>query len=291
MPVYRRSYRSYDGAPRRWFRYAIITEHELRILAKTRIFRLLILAALIHGVLRLLQVIAYDVVMQDPNNLLTPVLQQVQGIMVNEQMFFDFIRLQASLVFLIGLYAGSGMICNDFNNNLMEVYFSKPLRWWDYAAGKVLAIVAAGLLITAAPGILLVIAHNLLAPGRELFFASMGWIPSILAFSLVVVLPVALCIPACSALVRSRNLAAIFIIMLLIVNSTLAGVLVGVLQNRNWLILSFPAAINRTGQHFFHDRQLLFDLPWHWALGYTALVCAAGALILAIRIRRAEAAA
>jgi len=129
VPIYEQTYRHYEGEVKRRFRWVIVVEQELRVLVKTKVFLLLMMVALLHSILRLLQVVAYDVVIQDPNNPLTPLLRQVQGLVVNERMFFDFIRIQTPIVFIICLYAGSGMICSDFRNNLMEVYFSKPIRW------------------------------------------------------------------------------------------------------------------------------------------------------------------
>lgn len=291
MPIYEQTYRHYEGKMRRSFRWAIVMEQELRVLVKARPFLLLLLIAQLHCILRLLQVVAFDVVIQDPNNPLTPLLNQLQGIMVREEMFFDFLRIQTPLVFLITLYAGAGMICNDMNNNLMDVYFSKPIRWYDYVMGKVFSLAVVGLSITALPGIALVILHNLLAPSAKLLQESWTWPGSILIFSLVIVLPMAFTIPAASALLRSQNYAAIVIVMLPVACSAMAGVLAAVLQEHNYLIISFPMAVNRVGQYFFHDHHLLFNSDWKWSMLYVTAVCFVGLWIIIRKVRRAEVAA
>ncbi|HEX73400.1 MAG TPA: hypothetical protein ENN65_08815, partial [Candidatus Hydrogenedentes bacterium] len=245
MPIYQRSYRHFEGRTRQRFRWWIVIEQELRVLATARPFLILLLLALLHCILRLLQVVAYDVVIQDPNHPLTPILRQIQGLMVNEQMFFDFIRLQTPLIFILFLYAGSGMICNDFRYNLMEVYFSKPIRWYDYALGKFLALVLLGLSISAAPAIFLVVLHNMLLAKMEVLQQTWWWPLPILGFSLVVIVPAALAILASSALLPSQNFAAIAIFMILIANSTMAGAFAGLLQNRNYFIISVPMALHR----------------------------------------------
>ncbi len=107
MPIYKRSYRSYTGHTKQRFRWRIIVEQELRILIKSRIFILLMTLPLLHTLLRFLQILAYDVIMQDPNNPLTPILMNLQGVVVNRVMFFDFIRIQTPMLFLIILYAGA----------------------------------------------------------------------------------------------------------------------------------------------------------------------------------------
>lgn len=288
MPIYEQTYRHYEGRMRRHFRWAIVAEQELLVLARARVFLLLLLVALLHCILRLLQVVAYDVVIQDPNNPLTPLLNQLKTLMVSEQMFFDFLRIQTPLVFLICLYAGSGMVCNDFTNNLMEVYFSKPIRWYDYVIGKVLSLTIVGLSITALPAIFLVILHNLFMPSMKVLTETWFWPVSILLFSLVIVMPMALSIPAASALLRSQNYAAIVIVMLPVAGSAMAGVLAAVLQERNYLIISFPMAVNRVGQQFFHDRHLLFDADWKWSLLFVTATCLVCLWIVVHKVRRAE---
>ncbi len=293
MPIYEQTYRQYEGRIRGRFRWAIVVEQELRVLVKARPFLILMLLALLHCILRLLQVVAYDVIMQDPNNPMRAVLQHLQAVVVNERMFFDFIRLQTPIVFITCLYAGSGMICNDFRNNLMEVYFSKPLRWYDYAAGKIMSLTLIGLMLTAVPGVFLVFLHNMLLPGEgfEMLRETYWWPVSIMGFSLVVVLPCALGVLASSALMGGQNFAAVAVFMVVIANSAMGGLLAGLLQQRNYLLLSFPMAVNRVGQRLFHDHRLLFESHWAWSFSFVAGVCLLAAWIVFRKARRAEVAA
>lgn len=273
---------------RRHFRWAVVVEQEIKVLIKSRFFLVTMLFALIHTLLRLLQVVAFDIVMQDPNNPLTAPLQQIRLIAVDEFMFFTFIRAQGTVAFILCLHAGSGMICNDVNNNLMEIYFSKPLSWRDYALGKVATLVLIGLTITALPATLLAVLHNLLAPGMDTLRASYWWPASIIAYSFIIVLPCALGVLACSAIMRSQNNASVTIFMVLAANSAMGGLLAALLHNRDFLVLSFPMALNRVGQALFRDTQLLFTLRWEWSMLFVVLVCAGSAWIIATRVRRAE---
>ncbi len=288
MPIYRQTYRHYSGRMRRRFRWLVVVEQEVRVLVKSKIFLALVLLALVHFMLRVFQVVAYDVVMQDPNNPLTPVLIHIQGIVVNGRMFFDFIRLQGPLVLLVTLYAGAGMICNDFRHNLMEVYFSKPIRWYDYALGKSLTLIFLGLALTALPALFLLVQHNLLLPSWPLFRETIGWAWASVAFSLLLVAPCALAILASSALMQSQNYAAVAIIMLLVANSIMGGLLATLLREQNYLIASLPFAVNRVGQQLFGDSRLYFDLHWGWALLYVAVVVLGSAWIVFRRVRRTE---
>lgn len=288
MPIYLKSYRHYEGRPRHRFRWLVVVEQELKTLAKFRVFKVMMLVACLHIILRLLQIVAYDVLAQDPNNVLQVVFANLDIVTISAETFFSFLYLQTSVMFIILLYAGAGMICNDFRNNLMEIYFSKPLTWLDYSLGKLLTLVLLGLSITALPGVLLVGLHNLLLPGMATLQASWWWPLSIVAYSLAIVFPTALCILACSALLPSQNYAAITVFMALIANSSLGGLLAGMLRHRNYLGISFPLALRRIGETVFQDSRILFTLPWYWCLLYVLCVCLCALFIILHKIRRAE---
>jgi ABC-type transport system involved in multi-copper enzyme maturation permease subunit len=291
MPIYKRTYRRFDGRAVGRFRWLIMMKQELRVLADFKIFKALVLLASLHVLFRFLQVLAYDVIAQDPNNPLTPFLLQATALMVNERMFFDFIRIQTPLMFIMLLFAGSGMVCNDFRNNLMEVYFSKPLTWRDYLLGKCLALVTLGLSVTALPAVGLLLLHNLLMPGWDNLMDGLAWGAAALGFSLVIVVPSALAILASSALIRSQGFAAVAIFMLLLAESSIAAILAEMLRNRDYLVISFPMALNRIGQEFFGDTRLLFDLRWEWSMLYVTLFCLGCVAVVAAKVRRAEVAA
>lgn len=291
MPIYQRSYRRFEGRAVQRFRWMIMVRQELRILKGAKIFLALILLAMLHVLFRFLQVIAFDVIAQDPNNPLTPFLLQATAFMVNEQMFFDFIRLQTPLLFILMLYAGAGMICNDFKNNLMEVYFSKPLTWRDYVLGKSLALITLGLSITALPALVLLILHNLFLPSWENVSTSIEWAIASIAFSMIIVTPMVLGILAFSAMIRSQGYASIAIFMLLLAESTMAVILSELLRDRNYLIISFPMALNRLGQACFGDQRLLFDLRWEWSMLYVVAASLIFLALIAHKVRRAEVAA
>ncbi|HOH41467.1 MAG TPA: hypothetical protein PLZ53_00020 [Candidatus Hydrogenedentes bacterium] len=288
MPIFTQSYRSFEGKPQRHFRWLIVVEQEFKTLTKFKIFKVLYLLAYIHVLIRLLQVVAFDIIAQDPNNPLQALFANLDVAEIRGVTFFSFLYLQTPMVFILTLYAGAGMICNDLRNNLMEVYFSKPLTWRDYAFGKIASLFLLGLSITALPGICLVILHNLLLPGMSTLAASWWWPLAILAYSTALVLPAVFSILAASALMPSQNYAAIIVFMVLIANTSFAGILSGLLRMRNLLALSFPMSVRRLGELLFDEKRILFTTSWQWCLGYVAVVCAIALLIIVIKIRRQE---
>jgi ABC-type transport system involved in multi-copper enzyme maturation permease subunit len=249
------------------------------------------LVAQLHTLLRLLQIVAFDVIMQDPNNVLTPLLSQVQAIVVNQRTFYDYVQLQAPMVLLLCLYAGSGMICNDARNNLLDVYFSKPISWWDYVVGKVTALIFLGFSITGLPAIALVLMHNILRPSVELLNESWWWPGALTVFSLLIVVPCALSILACSSLLRSQGFAAITVFMTIITVSALGGLLANLLRDRDYILLSFPATIYRLGTELFDVPKVRFETGWEISLAYVVGVSVLSFVVVALKVRRSEVAA
>ncbi|MFP4500426.1 MAG: ABC transporter permease subunit [Candidatus Hydrogenedentota bacterium] len=288
MPIYRQSYREYEGEVRRHFRWWTVLEQEWRILVSAKPFRYLTLLALVHALLRLFQVIAYDTVRQDATSALSVAIRTVEDFAVNESLFYDFIRIQAPLAFLLMLYAGAGMICNDFRNNLNEVYFAKPITWRDYLFGKLGVLLCVGLLVTAVPAVVLVAAHNLLLADVAVLAETWWWAPASVAFSLVIVVPAALTILAVSAIVKSQRFAAVAVFMLVIAASAMGGIFAQMLRDPRFVILSPPMAMNRVGIALFGVRQWTYRLDWAPCLALLGVWCVLALVLLAWRIRRAE---
>ena len=293
MPIYEQTYRRFEGRSLHRFRWMVIVEQEIRLLIKQKVFMVLAFSALMVSILFFAVVILNDVIKQNPQKyqMIAMALSQATMVQVNAKLFYNFLLMQTPIVFLSCLYAGSGMICNDFRNNHMEVYFSKPISWVDYALGKILTLVFIGLAYMALPAILLTLIHNLMLPGKETFLESWWWPFAILGFTLTITLPCALGVLASSALLKSQNYAAIAIFMILIADSGMAGLLAETLRKSNYLVLSFPVAINRVGEQFFKVPRPTFDLPWGWSMLFVVLVCLLSTWIIAGRVRRAEIAA
>jgi len=233
VPIYDQSYRSYTGTVRLRFRWLTIVKQELKVLFRQRPFVYLLILAMLHFFLRVFQVIAVDIIMQNPNNPIAMALRGLPGLRIDARMFFDFVRIQAPLVFIISLFAGAGMISDDFRNNLTEIYFSKPLTWRDYVLGKTMTLVVIGLALTAAPGIFIVVLHNLLAPSLRTI-RDTYWLPgSIGLFSTVIVIPCALGILASSSLFKSQRYAGIAVFMILFADNVVAVLLAELLHKRN----------------------------------------------------------
>jgi len=291
MPIYRQTYRSFEGATPGRFRWLTVVQQELRVLNRNRVFLGLVILGYFHVFFRVLQVMAADMIMADPHNPLTAHLRQVAILSVDKRMIFDFLRLQGPMVFLTSIYVGAGLICEDSRNNLMEVYFSKPLRWLDYVAGKIVAVVLVGLVFTAAPALLLTGLHVFLVPEWDVLRTVYWWPLSIVAFSLLLAVPCALGVLASSALSGTRRFASIAVFIVLFTNLVIGRSLPLLMQERAYAIVAFPLALNRLGEALFARPRALFDLSLEWSTVYVAVVCLVMLWIVCRKVRREEVAA
>ena len=288
MPIYTQTYRTFDGEAPGRFRWLVVAKQELRILMGQRAFLFIGVAAYLHVCLRLLQLIVVDMMANSGGSMLLNEMRNLSAMNVDAEMFFTFLRLQMGVVFLGCIYAGSGAICDDFNNNLMEVYFSKPLNWRDYVLGKFSVLLAVGLAFTGIPGVLLVVLHNLFVPGWATVQETYWWALSIVAFSLVLVVPCVLGVLASSALFASRRFASIAVFMVVIGNLVVGKMLSEMLHKAEVAVVAFPLAVNRIGESLFRQRRMAFGFPVHWAWIYVGAVCVVGLLILCRKVRHAE---
>ena len=286
MPIYHQTYRSFDGTVRASGRWWAIVKHEFRVLAKSRPFLLMFLMGYPQVLLRVLQIVAVDTLASNKNNQITQMVQSVMSLKITEGMFFDFIRLQAPIVFLATILAGAGMICDDLRHNLMDIYFSKAITWRDYVVGKAMTLIIIGMIFTAAPAIFLLLLHNLLAPSMQTI-RDTYWLPvPILAFSTLLVVPCALGVLASSALFSSERYAAIGVFMVLF-----ADLIIGQGLNRanpGLVVLAFPLALNRIGEQLFSVRRPMVPISWEWSIVFTVIVCLAAFWAICRKVKRAE---
>jgi ABC-type transport system involved in multi-copper enzyme maturation permease subunit len=290
MPIYDQSYRSYEGTLRRRGRWAVMVGQELRILFSRRMFIFLVVLGNIHLFLRVLQIYVLDVLSQRADS---PLASNFSGLAFDQTgawVYFDFLRMQSPLVFLTLIYAGSGLICNDFRNNLTEIYFSKPINWRDYAAGKIMSLIAIGMGLSALPALLMGLLHIVFSPTWPAIKETATLAPAVIAFALILVGSMALVILACSCLVNSAKFTGASVFLLTLTNIAFGAMLAGMLQERNYLVLAYPVSLNNVGEFLFQEHRYRnpINVWWGWSAGYIAAVCAMALTVICVKARRAE---
>jgi len=289
MPIYSQTYESYAGTYPSRFRWWASTSQELRVLFSRKLFIFLILLGNFHLFLRILLLYLLDVIAQNP----VGAFENIRDLPFEETgawVYFDFLRMQSPLIFLTLIYAGSGMICNDFRNNLMEVYFSKPFNWMDYVLGKFMALVAIGMGLLALPALVMATAHVLFKPEMSSLTESLRLSIPIVEFSFMIVATTAVGVLASSSLVNSSRFAAVAIFMVLVVNSTLSVVISVLMQEENYLALALPVTANNVGEYLFQEHR--YENPvnvwWGWSAMFIGVVFLIGLAIVCRKARRAE---
>jgi hypothetical protein len=180
------------------------------------------------------------------------------------------------------------MFAGDLKGNLTEVFFARPITWRDYLHGKIAALMALGLSLSAMPCLTLLVCHNLMAAKMSVFYSTL-WMPiPIIGFSLVACMAASLGILACSAWVPSSRYSGIVFFMMFLGMYALGNMLPELTVNRDFQVLSVPLAVIRIGQGMFDIKRMIYDLPVHWSVLTVSLFVVACYWMAAMRIRRAE---
>lgn len=293
MPIYEQTYRSYDGELRRHFRWWTIVRQEWRILRKSRLFWVLSIPSIFHVVFWVVYIYAYHASKALDSVAVQEFRQSVSILNVDADTFWRFLFAQSFFVFLTTIFAGAGLICNDFRYNLVEVYFSKPLSWLDYAMGKIMILVLIGLSLTAFPALFLLLLHLLFAQDIATLKEAY-WLPlPIMLFSLCLVLPCSLAVLASSSFFNSQRFAAIALFTLLTIDSIFGGILPELLRSRGdgLRVIAFPVAVRRIGEAVFQRPNLIFDVSLTASIVFVAAVCLLSFWIVCRKVRQAGATA
>lgn len=120
-----------------------------------------------------------------------------------------FFRYPQAIVMLItvGIVAPK-LVSYDLRNRGYLLYFSRPIRVWEYMLGKSMVLWCFLALITTIPALCLYIVGVLLSPQLDVVWLTWDIVPRILAASLVLLLPTAAVALACSAMTIESRYAA-----------------------------------------------------------------------------------
>ncbi len=289
MPIYTQTYQTWDARFGGGFRWLTVAAQELRVARTSKMYRRLLFLSAVPFLMWLSLLIVTDLMTTNPSALLRSAIQQVQFANVDGRFFRTYISMATPFAFIFCLLVGAGSICNDYRNNLLEVYFAKPLGKLDYFFGKLAAICYYPLLLTAGLSLVLFLLHLLFSPlSAGDFLRELYWVPfSCVALSVAIVLPAALLVMACSAISKTTGLASVIACALLFMNGAFANALAEILRNHNLRCLSLIRSMVYLGDVLFDSRTRI-TLHWGWAAAGMTAFCILCAIIVLGRIRRVE---
>lgn len=205
MPIYDQAYKPWEGTliekPKTWW---VIARTGIRVLWQKWLVVLLVASSFPFAV-RAVQIYLNSRVGSDDK-----FKEFSKYIEVNPGFFEGFLKGQSFLLALLLVIVGAGLIAQDRRFRALQIYFSKPINFWDYVGGKFLILVAYAGLITIVPALLLFVIQLMLTPDTT-FLSQYYWIPfSVLGAFIVSVTVLGSMMLALSSVVSARPAAVLF---------------------------------------------------------------------------------
>jgi ABC-type transport system involved in multi-copper enzyme maturation permease subunit len=200
--------------------------------------------------------------------------------------FFTNDSLLFLLVLVLGFGAG-GLIADDLKHNSLQLYFSRPLRKTDYLLGKMSVIAFFVLILTAVPGLILIV-FKLIFAGSFKFFLEYPWLPlSILGYAALLTVFLAFYVMLLSALSKNSRYVFILIFGAYIFSNVLFGILQSIFRTPYMTLFSISANLQQAGAFLFGQKPP-HAVPAVWSFAVLAAFCVLSAVILDRKIRSVE---
>jgi ABC-2 type transport system permease protein len=282
MPIHDQGYRRYGGLKARtgtgWM---VITRAGIRNQIVKRVFLGLLLAAWLPFVVRVVMVyFSYAASSIPQAGFLKPTPETFRGLLGPD-------GIEGLLIFVITVYAGSGLIANDRRANALQIYLSKPLTRAEYVFGKLAILMTFLLLVTWIPAILLLIVQIAFAGDFTFLRNNLFLFPAITVFAFIEAAVLSLSILALSSLSKSGRYVGILYTTLLFFTQAIYGVLWVVTRRTSLSWISFSANLTQVGDVIFRLPSK-YDTPWSVALLMILALIAVSAFILERRVRGIE---
>lgn len=279
MPIFNESYHTWDGylkeRPGTWF---VIAKTGVK-LAWTKGLIFLLIFSIIPFFVGAVKIFLFSKV-QDVG-IMTP---QIKKIVEDVSFFYDFLKGQMFYLILISIFTGAGLIARDRKNKSFGFYFSKPVSFWDYVAGKFFITGAYGFLVTGAPALVLFIIKVLIS--RDASFLSNYYYLffSILGASILSVITMSSVVLAFSAVAQNVRTAAIFFFTFLI----LPDILRKIFSNVPFVGVFSLTALLKQAQAYIFNVQTPYGFSDISMITAILLILLLSLVILKLKVRTTE---
>jgi len=239
MPIFDQGYQHWDGqlSGHGW-RWLTVTRQGVRAQMKNRLTRVVLLFALLPAIGLALTLIAWGLLeqqadfirplfaflrlprelMEGPKAFRQPIWSAAFHFFFSFEMFFSMI-----LVMLVG----PGLISQDLRFNAIPLYFSRPLRRFDYFLGKLGVIGFFLALVAIVPAVLAYLLGVLFSLDFSVFKDTWRLLAASIGYGLVIVLSAGTLMLALSSLSRNSRYVGLFWVGIWIISGTVGGVLSG----------------------------------------------------------------
>ena len=121
--------------------------------------------------------------------------------------YFFFAYTQSILSMIVVAIMGPPLIAKDLRTKAFLVYFSKPIRPWQYVLGKLSAVIFFVFIMTLFPALFLYLVGVALSPNTGTLLATLPIILKIVLSSIFISVPIALVVLLLSSLTKDRRIA------------------------------------------------------------------------------------
>ncbi len=238
MPIFDQGYQHWSGklSGHAW-RWLAISRHGVRIGAKNRILRLLMIISWLPALVLVFFLCMWGM-LERKSALLAPILPFLS--FLHPEMLLDprhfriqvwticysyFLLIELYLSMLVILLVGPNLISLDLRYNALPLYFSRPLRRIDYFLGKLGVIVTFLGRIIVLPCIVAYVLGLLFSLDFSILRDTLPLLLSAVIYGLVISLSAGLLILALSSLSRNSRYVALFWLGIWFVSSAVGTIL------------------------------------------------------------------
>lgn len=142
--------------------------------------------------------------------------------------YLEFVDQGSFLVLLFCAVVAPELVSRDLRNQVLPLYFARPLRRSDYALAKLAAMVGAAWLLLAGPQLVMFIGASFIESQWSVVWSELGDLLPALAYAALVAAVYGGLALLVASLISRRAVAAGAIVAVFLVTSPIVGVLEGV---------------------------------------------------------------
>jgi ABC-2 type transport system permease protein len=239
MPIFDQGYQHWNGqlSGHAW-RWLAVTRQGVRAGLQSRWVRLLLLMAWIPAVGLAAVLIVWGLIEQK-SGLVAPLLNMFKPsnsfvsdpgafrMVVWRLAYYYFLQVELTAAMILTLLVGPSLISQDLRFNAIPLYFSRPLRRFDYFVGKMGVIGTILAAVAILPAVLAWFLGVLFSLDLSIIKDTFGLLCGAIAYGVVVVLSAGSVMLALSSLSRSSRYVGLFWIGVWFISGVVSAAIIG----------------------------------------------------------------
>lgn len=239
MPIFDQGYQHWSGtlSGHAW-RGLAIARHGMRVGRKNRFVRILILLSWLPALVLAIALCGWGL-LERGSELIAPLIPFLSSF-IDPQMLqaprtyrvefwticYDYFLLtELRLSLILVLLVGPSLISQDLRFNALPLYFSRPLRRYDYFLGKLGVIVAFIGMVTIVPSLIAYVLGLLFSLDVTIIRDTFGLLLSSIVYGLVIAVSSGMLMLALSSLSRNSRYVGLFWLGIWIISSMVSAIL------------------------------------------------------------------